>query len=197
VVNPVPAGPDWLSSDVRMRRDANAYAYRQSSNPSDWNRYVTLGLFTTADCVEFDDIWAAIEKKPLKVHQAIWYNFKFYVDHEYEMPEKLNEWAMNVSLPFLKHHHPAFIDVDTMENDRGLAQYFADNKNPDPPDEWLPVLEKRKRPKSPPPTPPRFQGLTQLRMISFVAPRRRQRHVKKSFHEHHQEIKSCTVGRPQ
>ena len=54
VVNPVPAGPDWFSSDARMRRDANAYAYRQSGNPIEWNRYVDLGLFTTADCVEFE-----------------------------------------------------------------------------------------------------------------------------------------------
>ena len=180
VVNPVPAGPDWFSSDARMRRDANAYAYRQIGNPSNWNREVTLGLFTTADCVEFDNIWAALEKRPLKVHQAICYNFKFHVDHEYELPDKLDEWAMNVSLPFLKHHQPAFLDVDTMENDKGLAQYFADDKNPDQPDDWLPVLDKHKRPKIPPlyATVPGFIPV-ENDILRRPPPRHRQRHVKK------------------
>ena len=149
--NPVPAGPDWFTSDHRMRRDANAYTYRQIGNPSDWNRYVTLGLFTTADCTEFDDIWATLEERPLNVHQAIWYNYKYHVDHEYVSSDKLDEWAMNVSLPFLQHHNnPAFLEIDAMENERGLAQYFEDDKNPDKQNEWLPVLKKRKRPKSPP-----------------------------------------------
>ena len=148
--NPVPAGPDWFTSDNRMRRDANAYAYRQIGNPSDWNRYVTLGLFTTADGTEFDDIWAAFEERPLQVHQAIWYNYKYHVDHEYVSSTKLNNWAMNVSLPFLQHYNPAFLDIDTMENEQGLAQYFKNDKNPDKENEWLPVLDKRKRAKSPP-----------------------------------------------
>ena len=148
--NPVPAGPDWFNSDDRMRRDANAYAYQQIGNPSDWNRYINLGLFTTADGTEFDDIWAAVDDKPLQVHQAIWYNYKYHVDHEYVSSDKLNEWAMNVSLPFLQHYNPAFLDIDTMKNERGLAQYFDDDKNPDNQNEWLPVLDKRKRTKSPP-----------------------------------------------
>ena len=102
------------------------------------------------DCKEFDDLWEAIEGRPLDVHQAIWYNYKYHVDHEYVLSDKLNEWAMSVSLPFLQHHNPAFLDIDTMKNGRGLAQYFEDDKNPDKQNEWLPVLEKRKRPKSPP-----------------------------------------------
>ena len=148
--NPVPAGPDWFTSDNRMRRDANAYAYRQIGNPADWNRYVTLGLFTTMDGTEFDDTWAAFKDSPVTVHQAIWYNYKYHVDHEIATSDKLNAWAMNVSLPFLQHYNPAFLDIDTMEHERGLAQYFKDDKNPDKQNEWLPVLDKRKRTKSPP-----------------------------------------------
>ena len=150
IANPVPDGPDWFTSENRMRRDANAYAYRQMGNPSDWNRYVTLGLFTTADGMEFDDIWARFEEKPLQAHQAIWYNYKYHVDHEYVSSDKLNDWAMNVSLPFLQHYNPAFLDIDTMENGEGLAQYFENDKNPDKQNEWLPVIDKRKRTKSPP-----------------------------------------------
>ena len=133
-----------------MRRDAYAYAYRQIGNPSDWNRYVTLGLFTTADCKEFNDLWEAIEGRPLDVHQAIWYDYKYHVDHEYVSSDKLNDWAMNVSLPFLQHYHPAFLDIDTMEKGGGLAQYFENDKNSDKQIEWLPVINKRKRTKSPP-----------------------------------------------
>ena len=138
-----------------MRRDANAHAYRQIGNPaSDWNHYITLELFTTADGTEFDNIWAAFEERPLTpVHQAIWYDYKYHVDRffEYVSSDKLNEWAMNVSLPFLQHHNPAFLDIDTMENERGVAQCFEDDKTPDKQNEWLPVLDKkRKRPKSPP-----------------------------------------------
>ena len=148
--NPVPDGPDWFNSENRMRRDANAYAYRQIGNPSDWNRYITLGLFATADGMEFDDIWAAIDARPLKVHQVIWYNYKYHVDHEYVSSDTLNAWAMNVSLPFLQHYNSAFLDIDTMEHEQGLDQYFHDDKNPDSGNEWLPVIGRRKKSKSPP-----------------------------------------------
>ena len=119
IANPVPDGPDWFTSENRMRRDANAYAYRQMGNPSDWNRYVTLGLFTTADGMEFDDIWARFEKKPLQAHQAIWYNYKYHVDHEYVSSDKLNDWAMNVSLPFLQHYNPAFLILIPWRTEKG------------------------------------------------------------------------------
>ena len=54
IANPVPDGPDWFTSENRMRRDANAYAYRQMGNPSDWNRYVTLDYYVFGDCAVFD-----------------------------------------------------------------------------------------------------------------------------------------------
>ena len=178
IANPVPAGPDWFTSENRMRRDANAYAYQQMGNPSDWNRYVNLGLFTTADGMEFDEIWAAFEERPLQVHQAIWYNYKYHVDHEYVSSDKLNDWAMNVSLPFLQHYNPAFLDIDTMENGEGLAQYFENDKNPDKLNEWLPVIDKRKRTKVPHSTQ-QFQVSIQSKMISFAVPRHKQSHSRK------------------
>ena len=85
-----------------------------------------------------------------------------------------------------------------MENDRGLAQYFADNKNPDPPDDWLPVLEKRKRPKSPPlyATVPGFNPV-ENDILRRPPTQTASCGKEVSMNISQPATKSCTVGRPQ
>lgn len=55
--SPIPTWPDFVSDEERKRRNANANAYRQYGNPSDWSRYLTLGYFALEDCGKFEKIW--------------------------------------------------------------------------------------------------------------------------------------------
>jgi hypothetical protein len=90
VDKPTPKGPEWFTLTDRYRRNANESAYCQIGNPTNWNRFIHLGLFVFDDCVEFDKVWGAIETEPLMLHRAIWYNFMCHVDRELQVPDKLN-----------------------------------------------------------------------------------------------------------
>jgi hypothetical protein len=41
--------PFWFSSEERSRREANAYAYRQTGTKENWFRYLSLGYFVFED----------------------------------------------------------------------------------------------------------------------------------------------------
>ena len=103
----------WVNEDEHRSRNAHANVYRQHGNPTDWNRYLTLGLYVCDDCAEFDKLWSNIEKDPVAVHQAIWYQLIFHVNNDLSIPDKLNAWAVDFSHDFLEVHDPLSKCVDT------------------------------------------------------------------------------------
>ena len=109
---PFPKDIDWFEREERTIRDAYAYAYQQFGTTYHWSRYVHLGYFAFINCTAFDKVWSQIDKEPLMVHRAIWYNFMFHVDRELPMSEKLNAWAFNVSHPFLEYHDAEYLKID-------------------------------------------------------------------------------------
>ncbi|KAI2498582.1 hypothetical protein MHU86_15926 [Fragilaria crotonensis] len=152
VDQPIPIGSvDWFSRQERYRRNANEQAYKQYGHPTNWNRYVQLGLFVFEDCFECDKVWAAIKTDPLMVHRAIWYNFMGHVDRELQVPVKLNAWATNISQPYLAYHDPTTLHAtNTVELSWKEMHFFKkDEMVLDDVQEWIPVTGRR-RSKSPP-----------------------------------------------
>ncbi|KAI2495156.1 hypothetical protein MHU86_19341 [Fragilaria crotonensis] len=148
--HPTPNGPDWFSAEERARRDANAYAYRQHGTKENWFRYLYLGFFVFEDCFECDKLWAAMESDPLQVHRSIWYNFRFHVDQEMDIPPQLNAWAMNVSREYLSHYDPSTLhDTDTLAYSWKTMPFMTTPMDTDDQTDWIPVMGRR-RSKSPP-----------------------------------------------
>ena len=150
--HPTTTGPDWFSNEERARREANAYAYRQIGTKEQWSRYLLLGFFTFDDCVECDKVWAAMETDPLQVHRSIWYNFRFHIDQEMNIPPMLNAWALNVSQAYLSYYDPTTLhETDTLAFE-WKKMPFMTRMDTDEQSEWIPVT-RRRRSKSPPAPP--------------------------------------------
>jgi hypothetical protein len=151
VDQPIPKGPDWFSLQERYRRNANANGYKQHGNPTNWNRYITLGLFVFDDCIDCDKAWSKMEEEPIMIHRAIWYNFMCHVDRELQVPDKLNAWATNISQPYLAHYDPTTLhETDTIGFLWKEMHFMKENMDTaDDPIEWIPV-KGRRRSKSPP-----------------------------------------------
>ncbi|KAI2510297.1 hypothetical protein MHU86_4175 [Fragilaria crotonensis] len=152
VDQPIPEAPDWFSRQERYRRNANAQAYRQYGHPTNWNRYIHLGLFVFEDCFECDKVWAAVNTDPLMVHRAIWYNFMSHVDRDLQVPVKLNDWATNISQPYLAVHDPTTLhETDTTAYSWKEMRFFKQQEEMEIDDAqaWIPVSGRR-RSKSPP-----------------------------------------------
>lgn len=117
VDQPMPTGPDWFPKEERYRRSANEHVYKQHGTQTYWFRYITLGLFTFDDCLECDKVWNKMETDPLRVHQSIWYTFMYHVDRDLTVPEKLNAWATDITLPFLTKYDPTTLhETDTLNH---------------------------------------------------------------------------------
>jgi hypothetical protein len=78
--------------------------YRDSTTPSAWLRYVTLGRYVT-DGFTFDSIMSDILHDPRKVHCLIWFQYSYHLDHTIQIPEKLQSWYSRRSKPFLVTNH--------------------------------------------------------------------------------------------
>ena len=143
---PFPKDIDWFEREERTIRDAHAYAYQQFGTTYHWSRYVHLGYFAFINCTAFDKVWSQIDKEPLMVHRAIWYNFMFHVDRELPMSEKLNAWAFNVSHPFLEYHDAEYLKIDTIKYPNGIASTLniekTNEQEKEP--EWIPVTDKKR-----------------------------------------------------
>ena len=142
----------WITEEECLSRNANANVYRQHGNPTDWNRYLNLGLFVFDDCAEFDQLWKTMDKDPATVHHAIWYQFMFHVNHDLQIPEKLNAWAVNFSHGFLEVHDPLSMAVDTLVKWTEAIDSMDIEMDKHPEEPWTEVRQRgrRGRTKSPP-----------------------------------------------
>ncbi|KAI2513048.1 hypothetical protein MHU86_1339 [Fragilaria crotonensis] len=154
---PYPDGPDWFTDSERSRRNELANRYQKhGGTPTGWARYLELGFFGYEDCSEFEDVWNNFDVKPLEVHKAIWYQFMYHLDREFEISEKLQEWSTNYSHIYVAYHDPASLQVDTFASlkewkilqDRDASMEDEDRNNTEC---WIDVPERgRRRDKSPP-----------------------------------------------
>ena len=126
------------------------FAYRQKGTKENWCRYLSLGFFVLDDCFECDKIWAAMDMDPLQVHRSIWYNFRYYVDQEMDIPPQLNAWAMNISREYLSHFDPTTLHgTDTLVYSWKSMPFMTTTMDIDDQPTWIPVTGRR-RSKSPP-----------------------------------------------
>ncbi len=114
---------------------------------------MTLGFFVVEDCAEFDATWKKMDRDPLLVHRAIWYQFMYHVDRDIQIPEKLNAWAMNVSQPYLECYDETSLEIDTSVKWKDL-QFDSFMDTDDTSAAWIPVSSRKgARAKSPPAGP--------------------------------------------
>ena len=81
-------------------REMTEQEYRNSTTPTKWNRYLTLGRYVT-DGFTFDASIDEMSTDPLKVHCMIWYQYTYHLDHQLNIPMKLLEWATRCSHLYL------------------------------------------------------------------------------------------------
>jgi hypothetical protein len=152
--HPVPNGRvDWFPAEERCRRDANAYAYRQTGTKENWYRNLLLGFYVFEDCHECDKVWASIDQDPLQVHRSIWYNFQYHVDQSMDIPPKLNAWAMNITSVYLAHFDLTTLHgTDTLAYSWKTMPFSRTSMEIDDQSAWI-LATGRKRSKSPPNAP--------------------------------------------
>ena len=111
---PYPTGPDWFTDDERDRRNENADQYEKNGGtPTAWARYLALGFFGFEDCSKFEEIWDNFDADPLAVHKVIWYQFTYFLDREFDIPDKLYAWASEYSREYILYHDPELLPIDT------------------------------------------------------------------------------------
>ena len=149
---PIPPDENWFTSEELARRHAHAASYRHIGNTTSWNRYLQLGLFVVEDCAAFDKMWEQRHADPLTIHRAIWYQFMKYIDYEWPIPTKLNEWAMNVSRAYLEYHSPSSLQV--IPAAKWTDQTYETPMDIEESDDtgWTPVQSRRSRNNSHPKT---------------------------------------------
>ena len=98
------------------RTEARRYhltQFKTITNPTAWNRYLHLGLYSYDDGLEFDCIWDDPEKTWYKRHKIVWYTYWYHRQHNIATPMKLQVWAIEVSKPFLMENAPGFLEINT------------------------------------------------------------------------------------
>ena len=88
--------------------------YRNSTTPTLWQRYVTLGRFAV-DGFTFDSIMEEGPIDPLKMHCLIWFQYAYHLDHKIDIPPKLQAWAATRSPPYLAKHADSAFLLDTVK----------------------------------------------------------------------------------
>ncbi len=78
--------------------------YRNSTTPTLWQRYVTLGRFAV-DGFTFDSI---MEEGPIDP-------YAYHLDHKIDIPPKLQAWAATRSPPYLAKHADSAFLLDTVK----------------------------------------------------------------------------------
>jgi hypothetical protein len=142
---PLPNGPDWFSPEERCRREANMYSYRQKGAKENWCRYLSLGFFLLNDCFECNQILAAMEMDPFQVHISIWYNYRYNVDQEMDIPTQLNAWTMNILREYLAHIDPTTLHgTDTFVYFWKSMPFIITTMDIDDPPTWIPVTGQRR-----------------------------------------------------
>ena len=113
--------PSFITTLPETTKDSNIRAmaeqeYRDSTTPTAWHRYVTLGRYAT-DGFTFDSIMSEILIDPRKVHCLIWYQYSYHLSHKIASPAKLTAWYTKRSKPFLVTNHlMSAFDLDTKKS---------------------------------------------------------------------------------
>ena len=93
-------------------REMTEQEYRDSTTPTKWHRYLTLGRYVT-DGFTFDASIDEMLTDPLKVHCMIWYQYTYHLDHKLNIPMKLLEWASHCSLVYLRNFSASALNLST------------------------------------------------------------------------------------
>ncbi len=88
--------------------------YRYSTTPTAWHRYITLGRYVV-DGFTFDEIMAEGNNDPLKMFCMIWYQYTYHLDHQIDIPSKLQAWSDQRAHPFLQIHSISAFLLDTLK----------------------------------------------------------------------------------
>ena len=115
--------------------------YRLLATPTEWNRYIHLGLFAYEDGQTFTTTWNNDKTTWLFRHKIIWYNYKYHLDHSMDTSVLLHNWATKLSQPYLLHHQEEFLALDT----RNMSwRTMQQSKIYGGPDGWETVGQKKK-----------------------------------------------------
>ena len=121
--------------------------YRNSTSPSNWNRYLTLGRYVT-DGFTFDTNIAEITTDPLKVHCMIWYQYTYHLDYQLTIPMKLLEWATRCSLAYLQTFSASALHLNTKKvtwKQFSRSQSLTDSWSEVPPNQRRRIKKKSKK----------------------------------------------------
>ena len=126
-------------SNIRLMTEQE---YRDSTTPTAWNRYLTLGRYAT-DGFTFDTIMTDILIDPRKAHCLIWFQYSYHLDHKITIPAKLQAWYSRRSQPFLSTNQLSVFNLDTTKTTWKEFSRSQSLSNP-----WSEVLAKQKRQKN-------------------------------------------------
>ena len=109
-----PEVPESIASDPKYPDIALLLTkYRSTASPTDWHRYLTLGLHAFPDGNDFDNTWNEQPVDWTTRFRLVWYHYKYHFDNSIEIPIKLHNWATQLAKPFLRIHDVHFLDIDT------------------------------------------------------------------------------------
>ena len=123
-------------SDVRALAEEE---YRKSTTPTAWHRYVTLGRYVV-DGFTFDSIMDEGPSEPLKMHCMIWFQYSYHMDHQIDIPPKLQSWATKRSQSFLTTNAAHVFQLDTTKTTWQAFSRSLSLSNP-----WSEVSSKKKQ----------------------------------------------------
>lgn len=116
--------------------------YRKSTTPTAWHRYVTLGRYVV-DGFTFDSIMDEGSADPLKMYCLVWYQYAYHLDHEIDIPPKLQAWGTRKAQPFLATHAISAFTLDTKTTSWKDFSRSQSLSNP-----WSEVTPKQRKPKN-------------------------------------------------
>ena len=123
-------------SDIRAKVEQE---YRNTTSPTNWHRYLTLGQYVT-DGFTFDANIEEMSTDSLKVHCMIWYQYTYHLDHKLIIPMKLLEWATRCSLVYLTEASASALNLNTTNM---TWKQFSRNQSLN--DSWSEVPAKSKK----------------------------------------------------
>jgi hypothetical protein len=110
----------------RVKRIYEETVQRKDTNPTAWHRFATLGG-NIVSFTNFEALLNNFDQDPLQLHLVVWYRYMYHVDHKLDVPQKLNDWANTLSLPYLSVHTDKVLPVDTINEDFEVWAKRAEN----------------------------------------------------------------------
>ncbi|KAI2498103.1 hypothetical protein MHU86_16413 [Fragilaria crotonensis] len=127
-------------------REMTEKEYRDSTTPTLWHRYITLGRYVV-DGFTFDSIMEEGVIDPLKMHCLVWYQYVYHLDQKIDIPPKLQAWGATRSQPYLAKHADSAFKLDT--NITTWKEFSRTQSLSNP---WSEVTSKSNKPKKANPT---------------------------------------------